>query len=112
MAATQYGTDLAVGVATLTGYVVQERGDGDAEVRMQDVFDEDGVLKTRIVFQIMPKLSLNLFALSATDVLADFPRGQLCTVTGLTAYFVDACNRTATEGATQVRVELTNIGIT
>ena len=58
------------------------------------------------------KLTLNLIAKGGTDYAADFPEHDMCTVIGLTDYFVDSARVTHTKGALKLVVEMTDIGIT
>ena len=115
MAATQIGTTHSIGVAVLSGYTVNERTEGNADIDYEDIFDEDGARATRIVFQVDPKLTLDLLLTSGGTPpvpATQFPEGGMCTVVGLTAYFVDSCPVTYSKGATRVQPSMTNIGIT
>lgn len=115
MAATQIGTAHEIAVATLTGYTVNQRVEGNADIDFEDIMDEDGARKTRIVYQVDKKLNLDLLLVAGSPSAVptdDFPEGGMCTVSGLTAYFVDSCPITYTKGATRVQPSMTNIGIT
>lgn len=114
MAVVAIGTDVGRGATTLAGYIVQSYGDGDVEFTSQDIHDETNQLKTRLIFQKMPKLTLTLIPLATTNkaaILADFPKGAMSTGPGLTAFFVDDCQIVETGEAVQVTVSLTNINI-
>ena len=79
---------------------------------MEDVRDGDtGQRVTRIVYQIDGKLDLQLISLTGAAPATDFPKGAMCTVTGLTTYFVDDCKIRRSRGPQRVDVSLTAIGI-
>ena len=109
--ATQFGTTLAIGVTTLVGYIVVSKVDGKKNTDQEDVVDEAGVTKTRVIYQQHPKLSYELIALSGTAPATDFPEGLKCVVAGLTDYIVESCSITTSKGPTKVSVELVNIGV-
>jgi len=113
MAVTQIGTDLEIGVATVTNYVVQEiTSGGSPNILMEDVFDEDGALETRIVFQVQPKLGLRMVSKSGATPATDFPEGGMSTIATYSNRFVNSCRITTVAGAQRVDVELETIGIT
>jgi len=113
MALEQIGTDLEVGVGTtIVNYIVERFEDGDKEVSMKDVNDEDGVLATRIIKQRMDKRRMTLICKSGATPKTDWPKGAMATVAGWTQYFVDNATVEETEDEQRVNLELTNIGIT
>ena len=111
MAATQYGVALEVGVGqTLGDYIIEDIGEGNKDVKNEDIFDEDGARVTRIVMQLDDKTDLSLIGKSGADPETDFPVGAPCVVTGFTSFFVDDMTFTRSESAMRVSVSLTNIG--
>jgi hypothetical protein len=113
MAATQIGQDLIIGVGqTMGSYVVESMAVSDDDVKMQDVFDEDGVHKTRIVMQIKDKITLALIPMSGATPATDFVKGGICAVAPLSNYYIEEMSYERTEGAARVRVTGINLGIT
>ena len=112
MSATQLGTTLIIGgQRTLTGYIVADDEVNNANIVQEDVEDADGKLATRIIFRNEAKVKLSLICKSGSTPTADFPVGAMCTVTGLTAYFIDSAPVVKTKSAQKVTVEMTNLGI-
>ena len=74
MAQDQIGTDLSIGAGTITGsYIVESATNGGKEVKMEDIDDEDGDLKTRIVFSKWTKLHLELICLTGAASTGNTP---------------------------------------
>lgn len=112
MAATQLGTTLIIaGQRTLTNYIVSEDTINDANVVSEDVEDSDGKLCTRIVFRNEAKIKLSLICKTGATPASDFPIGTMCTVTGLTGYFVDSAPIVKSKSAQKVTVEMTLLGV-
>ena len=112
MAATQIGGTLIIGgQQTLTNYIVEQDTLNDANVVQEDVEDADGKLVTRIIFRNEAKIKLSLICKTGATPTSDFPIGGMCTVTGLTAYFVDSAPVVKTKSAQKVDLEMTNLGI-
>lgn len=122
MAATQRGNALILGVnsITLDDYTVVSVTSGDADTNEEYINDEAGLPATHIRYYTFPRLDLELIAEdSSTNVaaiIADFPKGANCTITGgtntdLTAYLVQSVQIGESEGATTVRVSLVNDGL-
>lgn len=97
---------------TLTNYIVVSSTSGGKEVRFKDVFDENGALVSRLIFQRLPIINMVLIAKSAATPATDFPMGDICAVTGLTTYYVENCEIATDEGETRVTVQLKALGIT
>ena len=113
MATTQIGTDLIVGVGqTMGSYIVESYDEGDDEIKSEDIHDEDGVLKTRLIMQIMDRITLNLIAISGADPDTDFVKGAICGVAPLSDFYIEAKTISRTEGARRVTVTGLNLGIT
>jgi len=111
MAATVIGGTLVVGGQTsVSGYIVSQETHGGADIDMEDIDAAAGTRASRLIFKIDGKKTLSLIA--TTGTFSEFPEGGMCTATGLTAYFVDACPITKTRSAQRAEVSLTNIGIT
>ncbi len=115
MAATQLGTDLLLTPGTtISNYIIESR-ELDKEVKSEDVLDEDGVLKTRIIYQTMDRINLTLIPVSSkaeTDVRTDFPKGAICTIAALNTYYVEDCKVARSSGPAKVTVSLIALGIT
>ncbi len=112
MAATQLGSTLIIGgQRTLTNYIVSEDTINDANVVSEDVEDADGKLTTRIIFRNEAKIRLSLICKSGATPTSEFPVGAMCTVTGLTGYFVDSAPVVKTKSAQKVTVDMTLLGV-
>jgi len=110
MAATQLGATLIIGgQRTLTNYIVETDETNDANVVSEDVEDADGKLATRIIFRNEDIVKLSLICKSGASPATDFPKGAMCTITGLTTYFVDSAPVVKAKGAQKVSVEMTKI---
>jgi len=109
----QIGTTLATGAETITGsYLVQSREQGEKDVDLTDVDDENGVLKTRLIKKRHAKLTLDAILIEGADPGTDFPVGAIAVHTDFTDYYVDSAVLTKdNSGAHRVRVSMTNIGI-
>jgi len=111
--ATQIGTDLVIGVGqTMGSYIVESVGDMDDDVKSDDIFDEDGVLKTRIIMQRMDKITLRLRPISGATPSSDFVKGAICAVAPLSNYYIEDASQERTETAAVVTVTGVNLGIT
>jgi len=116
----QHGTSLLVGEqnkihgssVTFTNYIVESATDGTREIDSEDIMNEDGLWVTRLVFRREKTVQLNLIAKAAATPLTDFPAGAMCTVTGLTTYFVDSCEVAKSKSAQRVSVKLIQLGCT
>jgi len=111
--ATQIGTDLIIGVGqTMGSYVVEEvETDGD-DIENEDIDDEDGALKTRIILKSHDKITLTLRPLSGAAPSTDFVKGVICAVAPLSDYYIEDKSYNRVKGAARVRVTGVNIGIT
>lgn len=96
---------------TLTNYIVESSSSGSGEVDFEDVFNADGAIVSRLIFNRDPIINLVLIAKNAAAPSTDFPAGDICAVTGLTSYYVESCDIATSKGATRVTVTLKNIGI-
>jgi len=103
-------SDLTIGgQATLTGYIVESDSRGGTDIDFEDIQDATGAFHTRIVFE-KRMLRINLSLLVTTgNPATDFPEGALCTVSGLTDYFVDSAPVSKTKSASRVEVQLTKL---
>lgn len=114
MAATQYGTNLIVGVAStaFTNYIIESHETGDVETNKTDQKNELGVIVTRIVKQKMTKETFGLVAKSGAAPITDFPKDTaLTTPTAYSGWWVDDCRITRTEDPMKVTLTLTNLGL-
>ena len=112
MAVAQIGTTLSIGAGTISGsYIVESRDDASLNVIMEDVLDQDGVIKTRIVFEKRPVITLNLICISGAVPATDFPKGAKSTHTDFTSYFVNECRVSRSKGAQKVAVTLEALGL-
>ena len=112
MAATQFGSTLIIGgQRTLTNYIVSEDTINDANVVSEDVEDADGKLCTRIIFRNEAKIRLSLICKTGATPASEFPIGAMCTVTGLTGYFVDSAPIVKSKSAQKVTVDMTLLGV-
>jgi hypothetical protein len=97
---------------TFTNYIVATATAGDTNVESEDIDDEDGALKTRLIFKRHAKATLNLICKSGATPLSDFPMGDMCTYGALTAYFVESLTIERSKSAQRATVTLINLGIT
>ena len=67
---------------------------------------------TRLVFLRHARLEVEAVCKTAAAPATDFPEGDMCVLTGATAFYVESARVTETKGATKVSVTLVNIGIT
>lgn len=102
----------APSVGTWTNYIVQSVTEGDKDVEIEDIDDADGALATRLIMKRHAKLHVEAVCKSAATPTTDFPKGAMCALTGLTAYYVDDIKVNETKGATRISVDLSLIGIT
>ncbi|GAG60213.1 unnamed protein product [marine sediment metagenome] len=113
MATTQIGTDLVIGVGqTMGSYIVESYDEGGDEIKSEDIFDEDGALKTRLIMQSMDRITLNLVAISGAAPDSDFAEGAICAVAPLSNYYIESLTVSRTEGARRATVTGVNLGIT
>lgn len=120
MAVAQLGTDVNVGAGavlhgitgTFTNYYVQSISDGDKNVDFVDVDDADGVLTTRVILKRHEKAVLTLIPKLNTNPLTDFPVGDACAITGLTAFYVESMTVDKTKSPHVVTATLVKLGIT
>jgi len=113
MATTQIGTDLIIGVGqTMDSYIVESLTKNDDDIKQADIFDEDGVLKTRLIMQRMDKITLNLIVISGASPETDFVKGEITGVDPISDYFVEAVSLERTEGAARLTVTAVLLGIT
>lgn len=111
--ADQIGLTLAIGAGTIVGsYIVESRDDGDRDIDMEDIFDENGTRVTRIVFNKDDKITLNLIGLEGVQPEVDFLKGEIAAAGGFTDLYVDDVRITRSKSAKRVTVTLVNIGIT
>jgi len=113
MAATQHGQDLIVGVGqTMGSYIVERYQTGSKDVHSEDVRDEDGKLKTRIIMDLHAKISLSLIAMTGATPESDFVVGSICAIAPISNFYIEDCQISRVEGARRITVEATNLGIT
>ena len=110
--ATATGTGLFLGAGTITGsYVVQTRGDGDKMIDMEDFFNQDGALITRVVYNSFIKITLDALCITGALPETDFAMGAMAVHTDFTLYWVNSLNISRSKGAKRITVELEKIGI-
>ncbi len=108
----QIGTTLETAAqATLAGYIVAGQDTIDKNVDMEDIDDESGALKTRILYKRQPKVVLDLIVVTGAYT-TDFPVGAIAGATGWTTYFVESAVASKSRSATRVKVTLVDLGIT
>ena len=111
--ATQIGTDLSIGCGTITGsYLVRSRTDGQKNVVMEDIEDQDGALYTRIVFRSEARPALELVCLTGALPETDFAEGAIATHADFTDHWVDSAPINRSKSAKTVSLQLHNLGIT
>jgi len=111
--ADQLGTTLAVGAGTITGSYILERDESNGkDVDFEDIHDEDGALKTRLIFKKHAKRRLQLICIDGAAPETDFVVGACATHTDFTSWYVDDATIEKTKSAHRVSVEMTNLGIT
>jgi hypothetical protein len=97
------------GQADLTGYIVETDNRGGRDIDFEDIMDASGAFHTRIVFEKrMQRINLTLLVLAGVPA-TDFPEGAMCTLTGLTDFFVDSAAVSQTKSASRVDVQLTKL---
>jgi hypothetical protein len=110
------GGQVSAGVGTFTNWTVEKTTTGDVNVDSEDIEDEDGALTSRLIFKRHAKITLSLISKGASGTAAqaktDFPMGNMCTLTGLTSYFVESCSIENSKSAVRVSVTLILLGIT
>lgn len=125
MATTQYaGSNTLIIGATAVGSYLIDTADGDNEVVQEDIITgTDGTIASRLVFQIMPMITLNLVAKSGATPWVDFPKGLKCALTGtytppgstvaltLSNMIVEECKVSNSKSAQRVTVTLKSIGV-
>lgn len=112
MSATQLGTTLIIGgQRALTNYIVSEDTLNDANVVSEDIEDADGKLATRIIFRNEAKIKVSLICKTGATPTSDFPMGGMCTITGLTGYFIDSAPVVKTKSAQKCTLEMTLLGV-
>lgn len=113
MAATQFGTPLALGA---TGYSITlpnaanyyvESATIDGDVDMEVTNDADGAPLNIAVYNKHPKVDLVLICQSAAAPATDFPVGTNIDTT----WFVNSAPVTKTKSPWRVALSVTNIGI-
>jgi len=113
MATTQLGTEVIVGVGqTMTDYILESYEEGGDEVKTEDVFDEDGVLATRLIMQIQDRITLNLVVKTGANPETDFDEGAICAIGPITNYYIESLSISRVEGARKCSVTAINLGIT
>jgi hypothetical protein len=115
-AAVVTGGQVSAGLGTFTNWTVEKCTTGDVNVDSEDIDDEDGKLMARLIFKKHAKIALSLISKvaggTAAQALADFPKGNMCTITGLTTYYVEDCSIESSKSAVRVSATLALIGIT
>jgi hypothetical protein len=96
----------------MASYIVESYEEGGDEVKTEDIFDEDGVLKTRLIMQIMDRITLNLICMSGAAPATDFDEGAICSLAPINNYYVESLSISRVEGARRVTVTAVNLGIT
>ena len=113
MAQDQIGTDLSIGAGTITGsYIVESAVEKAYNVDFEDILDENGDIKTRIVYSKHEKLHLELICLTGALPENDFVEGTIAAHADFTDFFVEAAPISRSKSAKRVSVDLVNIGVT
>lgn len=97
------------GQLDLTGYIVVRYTAGGKEVRMDEIEDATGALISLLVYQKIPLIELELQCKEGATPTTDFPVGAMCTVSGLTDYFVVSAPVVYTKGIPTVTVSLRGV---
>jgi len=109
----QIGTTLATGAETITGsYIVQRREVSNFDVVSEDIDDENGALKTRLITKRHEKTRLELVLIDGALPATDFPVGNIAVHTDYTEWYVDSMVLTKAGTAHRASVEMTKLGIT
>jgi hypothetical protein len=113
MPATQNGTDMTLGaaVAGLTlvnasNYILETVVEGDKNLDTEDVFDENGALITRIIFNAHAKVDVTMLCKANAAPTTDYVPGSHVANT----WYVESCTVTKTKSPHRVQVSLVNIG--
>lgn len=107
--APQTGAAMLVDTATLTNYIIESVTDGQRTIDFEDVMNEDGLRVARLIFNRNAQIVMTLICKSAATPLVDFPVGDMCTLSGLTTYFVTSAPITSVKGARKITVTLDKI---
>lgn len=111
--ATELGQNLNIGAGTITGsYIVDSRDEGDKDIDLEDIMDEDGLLNTRIIFNSFDKFSFSLIVISGGLPLVDFIMGEISAHPDFTTLYVESATVSSTKSAQRVAVTLSDLGIT
>lgn len=90
-----------------SNYIIESATEGDKELDMEDVFDENGALVTRIIHNAFARVEATLLCKTAASPTGDFPTGTLIANT----WFVNSAPVTKTKSPHRVQLSVTNIGI-
>jgi len=113
MTVDQIGTTLDIGAGTITGsYIVESREEGDKDVTMEDIDDQNGELFTRLVFKKLPKETFNLICILGALPEDDFKKGEIAAHVDFTAQFVEDARFSKSKGPRRVAVTFIDLGIT
>lgn len=96
---------------TWTGYVVQRVTDGDKEIDMEKVNDAAGVLASILVYNRFQRIVVEALVKTGSTPATDFPKGDLCALTGLTTYWVEDVNISKEKGPWKVTATLVNYNL-
>lgn len=106
MAATVQGTALEVGQQrSVTGYIVVS-DTTTYEIKNELVENSAGADISDVVYQRKEVIRLTLRVLDGTVPATDFPKHKLCTVSGLTTYYVQEMELVKTKGVWECNVTL------
>lgn len=110
MAATQIGTTLILsGQRSIPNYIVVSDGVGDSNVVSEEIETADGAFSTNVCYRNEAIIKLTLISKSGATPTTEFPKGAMCTITGLTTYIVDDCNIDRSKGPERTTVTLRKI---
>jgi hypothetical protein len=97
---------------TFSSYLVATSTDGGKNVDFDDIDDANGATAARLIFKRQKKFSFELICRADAAPTTDFPEGDMCALSGLTACYVDSAKVSKSKSAAKVAVELTDLGIT
>lgn len=107
--APQVGAVIQTASITLTNYIIETCGDGNADVDSEEMLSDYGARLSLIIFNRNPIITLTLMVLTGATPLTDFPKGKMSTVAGLTDYYVDDATITSVKGVRKINVTLKRI---
>lgn len=116
----QIGTDMLVGATTTltipnaTNYIVVSCTENGKQVDSEDVYDSDGKLVTRLVFNKFAKVTLELICKAAATPATDFVVGSVTSfgTAPNDKWYIDDAQIVKTKSSTKVTINATLLGLT